>query len=395
MSDGSQKQSAAIELMRGFAERTGLVSKRPPIRYLWTDAFAVCNLLGLARVTGEGEYLNLALRLVDQVHHTLGRHRSDDHRTGWISGLGETEGATHPTRGGLRIGKRLPERTPGEGFDEQGEWDRDGQYFHYLTKWMRALDQVSRFTRQRHFNVWARELAETAYAAFSSLGPASGRRQMVWKMSIDLSRPLVSSMGQHDPLDGYITCAQLRSTASELSSELEGPSLQRELAGFAAMTAGVNWETADPLGLGGLLMDACLAAQLGRKGALADRDLLPTLLSAALGGIRHYAAQGDLREPAERRLAFRELGLAIGLQALRLIQKDVRAEPDRFSRGGRTLRLLEALEPYAPMGAAIQSFWLSPRNRDTRTWVEHRDINDVMLATSLAPEGFLILLPLD
>ena len=32
-------------------------------------------------------------------------------------------------------------------------------------------------------------------------------------MSIDLSYPLVPSMGQHDPLDGYITYLQLQSTA--------------------------------------------------------------------------------------------------------------------------------------------------------------------------------------
>ena len=78
---------------------------------------------------------------------------------GWISGLGEREGEDHPTQGGLRIGKRLPERRPGDPFDEQLEWDRDGQYFHYLTRWMHALDLVARSTREPRFNVWARELA--------------------------------------------------------------------------------------------------------------------------------------------------------------------------------------------------------------------------------------------
>jgi hypothetical protein len=33
-------------------------------------------------------------------------------------------------------------------------------------------------------------------------------------MSIDLSRPQVPSMGQHDPLDGYVTCAQLEAGAA-------------------------------------------------------------------------------------------------------------------------------------------------------------------------------------
>ena len=143
----------AIELMAGFAERTGLSSERPQQRFLWTDAFAVCNFLGLSRMTGEMRYTELALRLVDLVHHTLGRHRGDDSRTGWISGLSEREGEGHPTRGGVRIGKGLPERRPDQTFDERLEWDRDGQYFHYLTKWMHALDQLTRSTGKPLFNV--------------------------------------------------------------------------------------------------------------------------------------------------------------------------------------------------------------------------------------------------
>ena len=101
---------------------TGLSGGRPPRRYLWTDAFAVCNFLGLERATGEVRHRELALRLVDQVHHTLGRHRPDDVRRGWISGLDEHDGQAHPTRGGPRIGKELPERAPGEAFDEGLEW---------------------------------------------------------------------------------------------------------------------------------------------------------------------------------------------------------------------------------------------------------------------------------
>ena len=57
---------AAVELMAGFAERTGLSSERPQQRYLWTDAFAVCNFIGLSRTTGEKRYMGLALRIVIQ-----------------------------------------------------------------------------------------------------------------------------------------------------------------------------------------------------------------------------------------------------------------------------------------------------------------------------------------
>ncbi len=60
-----KRTEESIALMMSFAERTGLSSGRPAKRYLWTDAFALCNLLGLARATGDKRYRELALRLVD------------------------------------------------------------------------------------------------------------------------------------------------------------------------------------------------------------------------------------------------------------------------------------------------------------------------------------------
>ena len=378
----------AIALMMGFAERSGLTSGRPPQRYLWTDAFAVCNFLGLARVTGEELYAELALRLVDQVHHTLARHRGDDSRSGWISGLGEREGEAHPTRGGLRIGKRLPERGPNEPFDEQLEWDRDGQYFHYLAKWMHALDQVARATGRLQFNVWARELAEAAQHAFTYPLSAGARPpRMCWKMSIDLTRPLVPSMGQHDPLDGYITCVQLRSTAARLGGLQSGPDLEEEIRRFSAMLEKGDWATADPLGLGGLLSDAWRLEQLLRQGARPDQYLLESLLNAAITGLQPCLQGGEWRLPAEHRLAFRELGLAIGLHAVERLWQA--ADPERPDIGPA----VKALMHHAPVGEAIESFWRAAEHRQSRAWSAHRDINEVMLATSLAPDGFLALLP--
>ncbi|MCG6922245.1 MAG: hypothetical protein LJF15_14340 [Acidobacteria bacterium] len=384
------RTETAIGLMTGFADRTGLTSPRPQQRYLWTDAFAVCNLLGLARATGDERYQELALRLVERVHQVLGRHRSDDLRTGWISGLDERAGEEHPTRGGLRIGKPLPERGPDDTFDERLEWDRDGQYFHYLTKWMQALDLVARATHQPRFNLWARELAATAHAAFT-YAPPGGRSRMYWKMSIDLSRPLVPSMGQHDPLDGFVTCVQLQVTARNLSRSPEGPGLGDEVADFRSMMKGRDWATADPLGLGGLLMDASRVEQLMRRGAFGEDDLLEELLGAALVGLEHYARQGELDRPATMRLAFRELGLAIGLQAVERMRKA--AEERQVSPEVRSR--LEDLMRHASLREKIEGFWLDAEHQRAPTWTEHRDINEVMLATSLVPEGCLELPPID
>jgi hypothetical protein len=373
------RRTEAIELLVRFANRTGLLSERSPQRYLWTDAFAVCTLQGLDRVTGESRYGELALRLVDQVHHVLGRHRPDDCRTGWISGLADADGEAHPTRGGLRIGKPLLERRPEEPFDERLEWDRDGQYFHYLTKWMHALDQMARSTDQPLFTTWARELAHAAHRSFTYAPQTGGPMRMYWKLSIDLSRPLVASMGQHDPLDGFVTCTELEATGA--GSE---PSLREARRDFAGMIDRRSLTTADPLGLGGLLADACRLAQLAPHAAESE-DLIDALLAAALIGLRHYVAQPDLRAPAHHRLAFRELGLAIGLAGVESapwhgVSQSVRAHLDQIA-------------PYVRLRSEIETFWLEPEHRRVDTWLDHANINDVMLATSLEPEGFLVLRP--
>jgi hypothetical protein len=365
----------AIELMTGFAERTGLAPARAQRRYLWTDAFAVCNFLALEQATGDRRYRELALRLVAQVHATLGRHRADGARHGWISGLSEAEGEAHPTWGGLRIGKPLPERAPDEPFDERLEWDRDGQYFHYLTKWMHALDRVARATGEPRFAAWARELAVAAHRGFTYEPWAGARKRMTWRMSIDLSRPLVPSMGHHDPLDGLVTCAELEATAAAFGAS-DDAALAAARADYAAMIEPDVLATADPLGLGGLLVDATRLAQAA-GGDPAAIVLVDAMLAAAVAGLTRYVQEPDRRQPAERRLAFRELGLAIGLGAIEPMQHA--AQPP-----GRA-RLLARLAPFLPLRGELEAFWRDPAHRDVASWRAHEDINDVMLATSLLP----------
>ena len=378
------------ELMMDFAGLTGLTAGgTTPRRYLWTDAFALCNYLELFRQTQDETWRELALRLVGEVHHVLGRQRGDDRRTGWISGLGEEEGERHPTAGGLRIGKPMNERNPGEPADERLEWDRDGQYYHYLTKWMHALNRASRVTGDPTYAGWAMELAQTAHARFTYVPYMGGRKMMYWKMSIDLSRPIVPSMGQHDPLDGLITYSELQATATGDSGQSSRPGLSAEIAEMAAICRGRSWATADPLGIGGLLADAWRMAQLSVRGGFASAGLLDSVVNAALEGVERFTESNQLTLPAAYRLAFRELGLSIGLKGSGKLREWLAENSDAFGRNSPHRKRVEALMEYLPLSETIDRFWMDGANREAESWREHREINMVMLATSLAPEGFL------
>jgi hypothetical protein len=48
-----------------------------------------------------------------------------------------------------------------------------------------------------------------------------------------------------------------------------------------------------------------------------------------------------------------------------------------------------ALAPFISLGDEIREFWQLDAHRRSPTYVEHADINDVMLATSLLPDGYL------
>jgi len=378
------------EFMQDFARTTGLdpVGTHPR-RYLWTDAFAVCNYLDLFQKTGNITYRELALRLVEQVHHILGRHRDDDPRTGWISDLPLLEGEQHPTAGGMRIGKSLPEREIAEPYNEQREWDRDGQYYHYLTKWMHALSRVSEVTRNPDFIAWAIELAHTAHSKFTYLPPAGGRKRIYWKMSIDLTRPLVHSMGQYDPLDGLVTYNELHLTATRDFRQLVQPSLVQEIYEMTEICQGIHMATDDPLGIGGLLVNASGIIQMMIQGGPVHADLLENILDSALVGLNSFAETGYLELPAPYRLAFREFGLSIGLSSVEKLPEWLEKNPHLFDWSSSLHQRIHALVEYVALRGKIEQFWLDGKNREASTWTEHQEINMVMFATSLAPGGFL------
>ena len=285
----------AVRLMVEFAERTGLVSKtKSPNRYLWTDAFAVCNFLELFARTGESKYREYAISLIDQVHQVLGRYRHDDVRHGWISGLDEETGRLHPTIAGLRIGKPLKERQNAEPFDERLEWDRDGQYFHYLTKWMHALCQTAVIANKSEYARWAGELAAAAFQGFSCVSHSAGDGLIgiYWKMSTDLSRPLVFAMGLHDALDGFITFREVKSAMANLSVATEMSKVTTAIESLSPLCQHRDLTTDDPLGLGGLFFDACRFCQLLNPNSHADVDLLEGLLDSCSYGLISFVQTG-------------------------------------------------------------------------------------------------------
>ena len=379
-------------IMLAFAASTGLSdNSQPPRRYLWTDAFAVCNFLALYRQSDDQAFLQLALALVDQVHQVLGRHREDSDRHGWLSGLDDEQARLHPTLGGLRIGKPLAERKRGEAYSNSLEWDRDGQYFHYLTKWMHALYRVFRESGRVEYLRWALELAKTTHRAFTYLPPSSGTPRIYWKMSIDLSRPLVDSMGQHDPLDGLVTWLQLDAAASGLPGIRAELGLQTEIGVLRAMNEDLNCVSGDPLGIGGLLTDAFRLVQLIDSYRLDETARLESLVRDIDYSLQYYITQNQLGLPAKYRLAFRELGLAIGLRAIGKMQDCVEKHPESFSNAGELTALLGEIASFRRLHESIEDFWCENVQRMSDTWRQHADINEVMLATALSPDGFLSL----
>ncbi|HLO25879.1 MAG TPA: hypothetical protein VK187_07185, partial [Geobacteraceae bacterium] len=213
-------------------------------------------------------------------------------------------------------------------------------------------------------------------------------KRMYWKMSIDLRRPLVPSMGQHDPLDGLLTYSELQAVAGD-SARTAWPGLDAGIAELAAICREMSWATDDPLGIGGLLADAWRMAQLIAKDGFREADLLENVLASALDGLHAFAADNPLKYRAAHRLAFRELGLAIGLKSVAKLQGWLAENHDRFGKESLLPRQVTALAGYLPLADIIERFWLDGKNRDTDSWLEHREINMVMLATCLAPEEFL------
>jgi len=273
-------------------------------RYLWTDAFGVCNFITLYYENGgkpnalrkgasRGNYLSYldqADALINDVHSVLGKTRDGKRR------LGDSTDE-HPLRGGLRIGKE----------DEEGTMDGDGQYFHYLTKWMFALNRMSVARNDPKYNNLAIELAEAVHDKF--VHKRLGEPRMYWKMSIDLAYPAVPSEGNLDPYDGYVMYKLLQQTAKR-------EVLQRQVEELRGMIQKryMNYRSSDLLDLGETLWLTHFFPKEEWSVVLTERAL------TALKALTKYRE----KLTKDKRLLFRECGTIMGLQSH---PRETNAEP--------------------------------------------------------------------
>ncbi|KAI9736171.1 MAG: hypothetical protein M1834_001056 [Cirrosporium novae-zelandiae] len=281
-------------------------------RYLWTDAFAVLDFLTLSKETSSPVYITLAARLISTVHDVLGRTRD---------GFARLPNATddQPLLGGLRIGK----------LDEHGS-DGDGQYFHYLAIWMFALNRMALASGDISYNSQAISLAKAVHPRFMK-DPSAKRPRLYWKMSMDLSEPLVFSEGNLDPIDGYVVFSILQAVAGQNGI------LANEIASYKRIldTKWPNYSSSDPLDLGMTLWTAHWF--LGKEewaDSLCKRALASTSMSRSyppylkpLQGWEYLISNLFLLDelvnefhffsrPPRRRLAFREFGTCLGIRSI-------------------------------------------------------------------------------
>jgi hypothetical protein len=90
------------------------------------------------------------------------------------------------------------------------------------------------------------------------------------------------------------------------------PVLEREIAEAGALCTRADWATDDPLGIGALLTGVFRLAGMMTRHGIAGSGIMIPLVAATGVSLAAYASRNSLGASAESRLAFRELGLAIG-----------------------------------------------------------------------------------
>jgi hypothetical protein len=191
-------------------------------------------------------------------------------------------------------------------------------------------------------------------------------------------------MGQLDPLDGFVTYNLLK---AYVPKKPEWPNLEAEIDDIETIFLGSELITGDPLGIGDILCHTYNVAKLIYNRYWNRIDLLSMLLECSRISLQAFSKSNILSLPADRRLAFRELGLSLGLKAVKRSYELVKRNSTLF--GEEAPHLIKNLLKHSALIDEIEEFWLRSENREAASWKRYEDINAVMLATSLMPDGYL------
>lgn len=319
-------------------------------RYLWNDAFGLINFITLYHETEDASYLRYAESLASTVHRVLGRTRDGSEL---LPGASEN----NPLGGGLRIGK-----------EEASGPDCDGQYFHYLTIWMFALNRLSRATKEPEYNQMAVRLAEVAHRAFVH-NKGTHRPRMVWKMDTELKGSMVESEGNLDPIDGLSIYKLLANDSAAPPSGISADGrvvLSEQIKDFEQMVENKykRYESTDALDLGMTLWtthfhrNAVWAKEIAKRAHKNLKELDEVELNTSIS--------------LSHRLAFREFGTVLGIKC-----NDM--EPDEHTMRNRADEIINTWEAYGLVP--------KPKRELKRREQELMPITEVMYAAALFPGG--------
>ena len=230
------------------AVEAGLCHSNQQRRYLWTDSFAVLAYVSLAKgyqLQGNEafaqKYHGAADRLINVVHDSLGKPADNEHKM-------RINSESPSGYVGLRIGKVLSQRVTDYGMHY------DGQYWHYIDKWLFALARADRVKD-------AILIAKSSFPYFYD-STGGGIR---WKLSVDATAPpeLKHSCPNDDTVAALIVFSLL-----ETHRTSDMPSLREEIRVLkTSLRDYAVRPTADPLGWGmDALYDQFLKNKPYRKG---------------------------------------------------------------------------------------------------------------------------------
>lgn len=145
-----------------------------------------------------------------------------------------------------------------------------------------------------------------------------------------------------------------------------------------------------------MLLDVCQLYILQKQIGSSDHhrtNLYDEVREVTLIGLKSFVQSHDLDRPSDERIPFRELGLALGLRAVeRMLAEESElpnSGPSHSSPSAIQLPPLKGLLAFLPLADRIESCWLDPEHQSTRSWSDHLDMNEIMLASALNPSCWL------